>query len=411
MTDSLTATSGSAAAHLPESPMPRAARCPLDPPPALGALRQDAPIAKVRIWDGSIAWLVTGYDELRALLADPRISSDTRCPNFPYRGPADKARRLGRTIVTTDDPEHARLRRMVSLPFSIKQVEAVRPAIQTIVDRRIDEMLAGPKPVDLVKAFAASVPMLVICQLIGVPYADREFFEACALKSMTIGVPPEEAEASQQQLHSYMDDLLGQRLASPGDDLLSLLARRVKDGQLSRRDAVAFGRTILVGGFDTSANMIALGTVALLQHPHQLARLRETDDPKLIASAVEELLRYINVSHGGRQRVATEDIEIGEQTIRAGDGVILTTEAANRDPAAFPDPDRLDIGRGARHHVAFAYGIHQCLGQPLARVELQVVYGTLYRRIPNLQLAAPLDQIPFKHDGLVYGVYELPVTW
>jgi cytochrome P450 len=411
MTDSPTTMAESAAIEVPEFPMPRAPRCPFDPPPALRALQQDAPITKVRIWDGSTAWLVTRYDDLRALLADPRISSDNSHPNFPYRGPADEARRLGRTIVTTDDPEHARLRRMISLPFSIKRVEAMRPAIQAVVDGRIDDMLAGPKPVDLIGAFAAPVPMLVICELLGVPYEDHEFFETSALKSMTIGVPAEEAEAAQQQMHEYVDNLLVQRLTSPGDDLLSILAGQVKDGQLSRRDAATMGRTILVGGFDTSANMIALGTLALLQHPDELARLRETDDPKLIASAVEELLRYLNVAHGGRQRVAREDIKIGGQTIQAGDAVILTTETANRDPAAFSDPERLDIGRGARHHVGFAYGVHQCLGQPLARVELQVVYGTLYRRIPTLRLATALDQIPFKHDGLVYGVYQLPVTW
>ncbi|MFF1630749.1 cytochrome P450, partial [Streptomyces sp. NPDC058272] len=162
---------------------------------------------------------------------------------------------------------------------------------------------------------------------------------------------------------------------------------------------------------ETTANMIALGTLALLQHPDQLAQLRESDDPKLIASAVEELLRYLTIVHSGRRRVALEDIEIGGQTIRAGDGVILANDIGDRDPGAFPDPDRLEVDRNPRHHVAFGFGVHQCLGQPLARVELQVVYGTLYRRIPNLRPAIDLDAIPFKHDGAVYGVYELPVTW
>lgn len=158
--------------------------------------------------------------------------------------------------------------------------------------------------------------------------------------------------------------------------------------------------------------MIALGTLALLENPDQLAVLRESDDPKVVASAVEELLRYLNITHNGRRRVATEDIEIAGQVIRAGEGVIMPGDIANRDPDAFPDePDRLDIHRNARHHVAFGFGVHQCLGQPLARMELHVVYSTLYRRIPALRLATDIDKIPFKHDASVYGVYELPVTW
>jgi cytochrome P450 len=171
------------------------------------------------------------------------------------------------------------------------------------------------------------------------------------------------------------------------------------------------GMILLIAGHETTANMIALGTLALLEHPDQLAALRDTDNPKLIAGAVEELLRYLNITHNGRRRVAVEDIAIGGQVIRAGDGVIFANDVANRDEETFADPGRLDVHRDARRHVAFGFGVHQCLGQPLARVELQVVYGTLYRRIPNLRLAVNVDQVPFKHDAVTYGVYELPVTW
>jgi cytochrome P450 len=168
---------------------------------------------------------------------------------------------------------------------------------------------------------------------------------------------------------------------------------------------------LLLAGHETTANMIALGTLALLEHPDQLALLRDSDDPKLVAGAVEELLRYLNITHNGRRRVALADIEIGGQVIRAGEGIILANDVGNRDPDAFADPDRLDLRRDARHHVAFGFGVHQCLGQPLARMELQVVYSTLYRRIPTLRLATDVRRIPFKDDGFVYGVYELPVTW
>ncbi|MEA2294283.1 MAG: hypothetical protein QOE86_1922, partial [Solirubrobacteraceae bacterium] len=198
----------------------------------------------------------------------------------------------------------------------------------------------------------------------------------------------------------------------PADDLLSRLAgEHVASGQLSRRDAALMAVLLLIAGHETTANMIALGTLALLEHPDQLAAVRDSDDPAAIAGAVEELLRYLTIIHSGRRRVALQDIAIAGQTIRAGDGIVLAGDAANRDEDAFPDADRLDVDRDARGHLAFGFGVHACLGQPLARVELQIVYGTLYRRLPGLRLPVPLDQIAFKHDSIVYGVYELPVTF
>ncbi|MFJ2269186.1 cytochrome P450 [Streptomyces sp. NPDC087849] len=399
-------------AEVPDYPMTRAAGCPFDPPPALRTLQTQAPIGRVRLWDGSTPWLVTRYEDMRALLADPRISSDSTRPHYPHQSPASlERRRQSRSFIVMDDPEHARLRRMVTAAFSIKRVEALRPMIQKIVDGLIDAMLAGPKPVDLVQAFALPVPSLVICELLGVPYADHDFFQSNSRMLIKRTATPEQARAAVQRLTDYLDGVIGGKLAHPAADLLSTLAARVESGELSRREAANMGVLLLIAGHETTANMIALGTLTLLHHPDQLARLRESDDPKVIASAVEELLRYLNIVHSGRRRVALEDIEIGGVTIRAGDGVILANDIGNRDPAAFPDPDRLDIGRNPRHHVAFGFGVHQCLGQPLARVELQVVYGTLFRRVPTLRPAADLDEIPFKHDGLVYGVYELPITW
>jgi cytochrome P450 len=311
-----------------------------------------------------------------------------------------------------DDPEHARLRRMVTPRFTIKRVEELRPAIQRIVDGLIDELLAGPKPADLVRAFALPVPSLVICELLGVPYADHDFFQANSRVIVHRDSSPEAAREASRRLRGYLDGLVAEKLANPGDDLLSRLAiDHVKAGELGPREAAAMGVLLLIAGHETTANMIALGTLALLQHPEQLAALRDAGDPKLVAAAVEELLRYLTIVHFGLRRVALADIEIGDRTIRAGDGVILATVAGNRDEQVFADPDRLDIHRDARRHVAFGFGVHQCLGQPLARVELQVAYGTLYRRIPSLRLAVDLEQVPFKDDGLVYGVYELPVTW
>jgi cytochrome P450 len=355
------------------------------------------------LWDGSTPWLVTRYADQRKLLADPRVSSNAERPGFPSTVPLPSGG-VKRSFIGMDDPEHARQRRMVTAPFAVKRVEAMRPEVQKIVDGLIDTMLAGPNPTDLVEAFALPVPSLVICELLGVPYDSHDFFQDNSKTIIQRTATPEQRSAAR-------DALVGEKLASPGDDLLSGLVERVESGDLTRQDAAQMGALMLIAGHETTANMIALGTLTLLEHPDQLALLRESDDPKLVASAVEELLRYLNIVHNGRLRVVLEDIEIAGQTIRAGEGLIMPNEIANRDPEVFDEPDRLDITRDARRHVAFGFGVHQCLGQPLARMELQVVYSTLYRRIPTLRLATELDTVAFKHEGLVYGVHELPVTW
>jgi cytochrome P450 len=390
--------------------MARASECPFDPPPALRTL---APLSRIRLWDGSSPWLITRHADMRALLTDPRVSADVRREGYPHTSAGGRARRTrGSTFIGMDDPDHARLRRMVTGTFAIRRVEALRPSIQRIVDERIDALLAGPRPVDLVEAFALPVPSLVICGLLGVPYADHDFFQRRTRLLVIRDQAVERVMAAQDELTEYLDGVIANKLAEPADDVLSRLAvEHVATGELSRHEAGMMAVLLLIAGHETTANMIALGTLALLEHPDQLAAVRDTDDPVLIAGAVEELLRYLTITHSGRRRIALEDIEIDGQTIHAGDGIVLAGDAANRDEDSFPDPDRLEVHRDARGHVAFGFGVHQCLGQPLARVELQVVYGTLYRRIPGLRLAVPLEQIPFKHDSTVYGVYELPVTW
>jgi cytochrome P450 len=398
------------AATIPEYPMARAAGCPFDPPPALRTL---PPVSRIRLWDDSTPWLITRHADIRALLADRRVSADPRREGYPHTGAGGRARRArGFTFISMDDPDHARLRRMVRWGFAIPRIEALRASIQRIVDERIDALLAGPRPVDLVEGFALPVPSLVICDLLGVPYADHDFFQRRSRVLVIPDQPVERALAAQDELTEYLEGVIADKLAEPADDLLSRLAlEQVATGGLSRREAALMAMLLLIAGHETTANMIALGTVALLEHPDQLAALRDTDDPVLIAGAVEELLRYLTIAHSGRRRIALEDIEIDGQMIHAGDGIVLAGDAANRDEDRFPDPDRLDVHRDARGHVAFGFGVHACLGQPLARVELQVVYGALYRRIPGLRLAVSVEQIPFKHDASIYGVYELPVTW
>lgn len=410
MADTLAGPAHDHADAAPEFPMPRAARCPFDPPPGLKELQEKGPLTKVRLWDGSEPWLVTRYAEQRQLLGDPRVSADTDRPGYPTKA-SPEAGEGKLSFIMMDDPEHARLRRMVTAPFAIRRIEALRPTVQRIVDGLIDDMLAGPGPVDLVEAFALPLPSLVICELLGVPYDDHEVFQGNTKTMVHRDATPEQRGAASREIAAYLAALITERLADPRDDLLSHIAGRITAGEIDHRQATEMALLMLVAGHETTANMIALGTAALLQHPDQLALLRESDDPAFVAGAVDELLRYLNITHLGRRRAVVEDIEIAGRVIRAGEGVIMVNEIANRDPEVFEDPDRLDLTRDARRHLAFSFGVHQCLGQPLARMELQVVYGTLYRRVPTLRLACDPEDVKFKHDAFIYGVHELPVTW
>ncbi|MFJ9006677.1 cytochrome P450 [Streptomyces canus] len=398
---------------VPDFPMPRAAGCPFAPPPAMMKLHAEEPVSRVRLWDGSVHWLVTRYEDQRALYGDPRLSVDTTRPGFPYLNEAfrETAAKNPPSFLNMDDPDHARIRRMVTGAFAVKRIEAMRPAVQRMTDALIDEMLAGPKPVDLVEALTLPLPSLVICELLGVPYEDHDFFQANSKVGLRRDVTAEAVRAAFGEIYQYLSGQIDAKLAGPADDMLSELAARVRAGDLTHHDATMLGVLLLGAGHETSANMLALGILAFLEHPDQLAVVRDTDDPKVLASAADEMLRYLTVVHNGQRRLALEDLEIGGRSIRAGEGVIMPGATGNWQADVFPDPERLDVRRDARRHMAFGFGIHQCLGQPLARLELQVVYHTVFRRIPTLRRAAGLDQIPFKDDGIVYGVYELPVTW
>jgi cytochrome P450 len=396
---------------IPAFPMARG-RCPFDPPPELGRLRAEAPVSRARLWDGSTAWLVTRFADQREVLADSRFSSDPTRDGYPHISAGSSfMRRRSQTFMGMDDPEHDVYRRMLTQDFTIRRVQALRPRIQRIVDELIDELIALGPPADLVSQLALPVPSRVICELLGVPYEDHEFFQRLSGALVSGSSAPGVAVAAGIELRGYLAGLLDDKLKYPADDLLTRLAtERLRTGELTETQIADLAVLLLIAGHETTANMISLGTLALLENPDQLVELQDPE-PKLVAGAVEELLRYLTISHSGRRRVATVDVEVGGQVIRAGEGVIVTNDSGNRDPAAFPEPDRLDLHRPARHHLAFGFGPHQCLGQPLARAELQIVYGTLYRRLPTLRLAAGLDQLTFKQDMLVYGVHRLPVEW
>jgi cytochrome P450 len=414
MSDTLTGAATEATADIPQYPMNRSASCPFAPPPDVLAIAEAKPLSRVRIWDGSTPWLITGYEEARALFSDSRVSVDDRRPGFPHWNAGMLAMVPERppSVFTRDAEEHTRFRRMLSRPFTFKRVEDLRPAIQQITDEHIDAMLAGPQPADIVTALALPMPSLVISELLGVPYENHEFFQHHATVGLSRNATAEESLGHAAQLAEFLAELLDVKLENPAEDAVSDLAERVKSGEISRSEAVGLGIGVLIAGHETTANMIGLGTLALLENPGQLAVIRDTEDPKVVANAVEELLRYLSIIQNGQRRVALEDIAISGEVIRAGEGIIIDLAPANWDPTVFEEPELLYLHRSnAGQNVAFGYGRHQCVGQQLARAELQILFTTLFRRIPTLRLATTIDQVDFKHDRLAYGVYALPVAW
>lgn len=396
---------------IPEYPMERAAACPFAPPPPM--LGRPKGLFRVKIWNGSTPWLITGHEEARTLFADSRISVDDRIAGFPHWNEHMLATvdKRPRSVFTSDAEEHTRFRRMLSKPFTFRRVEGLRTAIQKITDECIDEILAGPQPADLVAKLALPVPTVVISEMLGVPYEDHEFFQEHANAGLARYAAADAMQKGAMSLHQYLINLVEEKQANPSEDAVSDLAERVTAGEISVKEAAQLGTGLLIAGHETTANMIGIGILALLENPDQADFLRAADDPKVIANAVEELMRYLSIIQTGQRRVALEDIEIGGETIRAGDGVIIDLSPANWDAKAYPEPDKLDLSRDASQQLGFGYGRHQCVGQQLARAELQIVFHTLLRRIPTLRLAIPLEEVPFKHDRLAYGVYELPVNW
>ncbi|MGW1215170.1 cytochrome P450 [Streptomyces sp. NPDC002499] len=390
---------------------PQDRTCPYHPPTAYDPLRAERPLTRITLYDGRKAWLVTGHTLARSLLADQRLSSDRSHPDFPapnIRFTAGRDRKAA--LLGHDDPEHRTQRRMMVPSFTLRRAAALRPEIQRIVDERLDAMIAQGPPAELVSAFALPVPSMVICALLGVPYADHEFFEGQSRRLLR-GPGVSDVQDARDQLDAYFEQLIDVKLrqSEPGDGVLDeLVHQKLREGELDRAEVVSFATILLIAGHETTANMISLGTFALLQHPERLAELRTR--PELLPDAVEELMRMLSIADGLLRR-ATEDIDTGGTTIRAGDPVLFSTAVINRDADVYEDPDTFDWHRPARHHVAFGFGIHQCLGQNLARAELEIALRTLFERLPALRLAVPADEIPFKPGDTIQGMLELPVTW
>ncbi|MCF3104392.1 cytochrome P450 [Streptomyces roseoverticillatus] len=387
-------------------PTARPAGCPFDPPAGLGALREERPLIPMRYPDGHVGWLATGWSTVRAILADSRFSARYELMHYPLPGGPEGPLPPAPTgdMTGMDAPEHTRYRRLLAGKFTVRRMDALIARLEEITTGHLDAMERRGGPLDLVEAFARPVPALMICELLGVPYADREVFQRHTAALMDQSSSVEEMQAAWTGLQEYIQALVSAKRAAPTDDLLSDLTA----GDLTDEELTGLGGFLLGAGLDTTANMLAHGTFALLSNPDQLAALRA--DPGLAGGAVEELMRYLTVAHT-TVRSALEDVEVDGLLIRAGETVTLSLQAANRDPERFPAPDALDLSRRAVGQLGFGHGIHQCLGQQLARVEMRVAFPALFARFPSLRLAVPPEEVPLRHHANIYGVHRLPVTW
>ncbi|ORA08201.1 cytochrome P450 [Mycobacterium asiaticum] len=393
-------------ADLPVIPVPRAAQCPLAPPAEFVSWR-DEPGLRKAMYHGQPAWVVSRYRDIRAALVDPRLSADT-IPDFMKPQNTENTPVM---FARVDDPEHHRLRRMLTGNFTFRRTEAMRPQIQDLVDHYLTQMVSKGPPADLVREFGLPVPSLVIALLLGVPPEDLELFQHHTTVGLDTRTSDEEKAQAFGAMYAYIEELVDRKQHEPGDDLIShLVVDHVATGEVNRETVAMTSVIMMQAGHETTANMISLGTVALLDHPEVFRRLARTDDRTVVANIVEELMRYLSIVHSQVDRVATEDFTLGGQLIRAGDAVVMNLPAGNWDTQFVDRPEELDADRNPRGHLGFGYGVHQCIGANLARVEMQVAFATLARRLPGLKLAVAPDQLQFKESD-IYGMKELPVSW
>ncbi|MEU4210931.1 cytochrome P450 [Streptomyces sp. NPDC026206] len=381
-----------------------------DPPVTVQELRAKEPLTRLRFTDGRLGWLATGYSTARAVLADPRFgargeSGHPAVPRaitlaeYPATPPGMPAR--------PGDREHQHYRKLLAGQFTARRIRLLTEWTEKATAEHLDAMEREGSPADLLAHYALPLSARLICELLGVPHADRERFRHDAALWSGHGASAEEITGAFASLGAYLHRLVELKRARPADDVLSGLI--AADPALTDDELTALAFLLLLAGHESTAHQLGLGVFALLDHPAQLAALRA--DRSLTESAAEELLRYLSVVHHGPTRAAREDAEIGGTTVRAGEVVVVCLAAANRDPQRFPHPERLDITRDATGHLAFGHGIHQCLGAQLARITLRAGLTALLDRLPGLRLAVPAAEVPLRHDAQVHGVHRLPVAW
>nr|Q9ZHQ1.2 RecName: Full=20-oxo-5-O-mycaminosyltylactone 23-monooxygenase; AltName: Full=Cytochrome P-450 monooxygenase TylH1 [Streptomyces fradiae] len=385
---------------------PVARTCPFSPPEQYAALRAEEPIARAELWDGAPVWLISRQDHVRALLADPRVSIHPA--KLPRLSPSDGEAEASRSLLTLDPPDHGALRGHFIPEFGLRRVRELRPSVEQIVTGLLDDLTARGDEADLLADFALPMATQVICRLLDIPYEDRDYFQE-RTEQATRPAAGEEALEALLELRDYLDRLIsGKTGRESGDGMLGSMVAQARGGGLSHADVLDNAVLLLAAGHETTASMVTMSVLVLLQHPTAWREL--TVNPGLLPGAVDELLRYLSIADGLR-RSATADIEIDGHTIRAGDGLVFLLAAANRDEAVFSEPEAFDIHRSARRHVAFGYGPHQCLGQNLARMELEVALGAVLERLPALRPTTDVAGLRLKSDSAVFGVYELPVAW
>ncbi|MCP2256475.1 Cytochrome P450 [Streptoalloteichus tenebrarius] len=378
---------------------------PFDPPSELMAMREGRPIAPLRLPDGRLGWVVVRRATVRSVLADPRFSArqELRGNLSPSGGslpPAPPGMFIG-----MDPPDHTHYRHLLTGQFTVRRMRQLTARIEQLAEEHLDRMAAAGPPVDLVATYARPIPAMVICELLGVPDEFRERFGQQVAELSRQDATPEEQQRTLVGILTYLGELVREKRSTPTDDLLGGL---VVDGAgLTDEELTNLAFMLLGAGLDTTANMLGLGTLALLAHPEQIPVIT---NPDTVDNAVEELLRYLAIVPG-TLRTALEDVEVEGVTVRAGETVMVSLPVANRDPERFADPDTLDLTRQTSGHVAFGHGVHQCLGQQLARVEMRVAFPALFRRFPTLRLAVPQEEVPLRDEMLIFGVHRLPVTW
>ena len=381
-----------------------------DPVEEMTRIREDEGVRELETGYGARAYMVTRYADVREVLADGGRFSNAGAfrPPDDTRTDAERERDRAGNLLAYDPPEHSRLRRMLTPEFTVRRMRRLEPRIIEIVDDHLDALVRSGPPADLVSGFALPIPSLVICELLGVPYADREEFQDRTGQLLDLSLELDLRRRLARENREYMSALVAQAQADPGEDMLGMLVRE-HGHDLTTDELIGIGELLLIAGHETTSNMLGLGTLALLRHPEQLALVRA--DPAATAPAIEELLRWISIVHTGVVRTTTTEVEIAGTRIGAGELVFCALPTANRDPALLADPERLDVRRGAPGHLAFGHGVHHCLGAPLARMEMRIAFPALLRRFPQLALAVPYEELSFRAYHFVYGLRALPVTW
>ncbi|MFE7212880.1 cytochrome P450 [Streptomyces sp. NPDC057611] len=402
------------APDMPDVPDAPVIELPLPPPGTMGPpeeyrrLRQECPLARVRLPIGATAWYATRYEDVKELIADARLirPSITDWPPRPGHVPGDEPGLV--TMMELEGPRHAALRRALSEPFSVRSVRSRLPRIRRSADRLLDPFVGSDQPGDLVVRFLEPFPVMVMCDLVGIPYEDSDYFLPRADAALGAILTLEEGREATSQLREYITSLLDRKRREPGDDMLTRLVDACERGALDHESAVSFGLSMLVAGYRTSTMFLADAVLALLTLPGAYARLRDHRD--LMPGAVEELLRYVPVMNGVVVLQAVEDIELHGRTIRAGDAVLPVLAAANRDEHVFTDADRLDLCRADNPHLAFGRGAHNCIGSHLARAQMTVCLEALFDRLPNLRLAEGHRPI-WEDESPSKSPLTLPVHW